>query len=904
MWFHRLLLLSTLCLGAWGKDLPLPLVYTEPDTLESDLTYRIALINPNASDRLVQFSITDASSALLGEGLTNLPAQGQAVVDLNALVSEGQVPQMAKVSIADESVYPILLVGDAAGERLAAVWPADRRESDTLLATHVATDRGTFFTGFAAKSDRVTPLTWQDGSRTIGTVAEGGVARWELGSLYGTETAPAVLHRITADRADSLLEGIQSFGTWDGTRRYALLPLAFTTNRRLVFPHIAADTANFWTGIVIGNPNGQTVAADIRFFATDGTLLQSQRIDIAADARQVILFDGVSDNAEGTPALPEALPDGVAWIDVASEDPLAGFELFGSPADFMEAVRASGSPWRSALLPYLHKEDQSWMGIALVNAVALPAQVTATLRDAGGQSVATHDVELAPHEKTVAILSGWFSAEDWERGASLSLESSGGEGLFGMTLFGDLGETRKTMAGYEPVPVEGVTPGATRGLAGLPRLGANFPTFNASGSVTVPGQDNLQREMMWWSAGHPNRIVTRQMQNRDVFFEAWDGSDATVTANRERWLDNDERFGVMPTLVGQHGVSWTGPESGEETPIDFTNEGEEAQMIAYVNEVVAAFPHLRYFEAFNEVMAEFGSASTPEPKRANFAAILRTIAETAKAANPDLTLSFPHLLGTIPEQVSGGTQALVDFSRDYADTAALYDVYGLHFYGPWQEFNDVLRASFIDAMDRGDLPRKPWVLSETGISNLDAPDTVTALNEIEGSAARQAAYVVKMPTMAYALGADIVLLHSVQSGSRSGNWAGYGLIGPNGERTLASCAFRFFAARTAHFTAVETLSETNPLWLYRYVDGAGEGQDVYICWSSDGASQRLTLNLPDLAGQTVSITQMVPMTCPGTAGDEAAFDRDAWFSARQAEVSGEGALSVDLGETPLLIQAE
>ena len=218
--------------------------------------------------------------------------------------------------------------------------------------------------------------------------------------------------------------GIECFGNWDDKITFATLPTTWFSNTRLIFPHIAYSKTLYWTGLIIGNPNSETANIKIRFMGADGRVIQTQQTTIPSLNRIVMLF---AHHNTATPPLPEAIPDGTAWLDVYSDIPLTGFELFGgndtTKADYMEGIRATCEPFEKGVAPYIIDSSNRWTGIAIVNSLSIPVTATLTLLSPSGESLETKTLEFNPFEKKVDLLRSIFSRENVEKEGSLIIEA-------------------------------------------------------------------------------------------------------------------------------------------------------------------------------------------------------------------------------------------------------------------------------------------------------------------------------------------------------------------------------------------------------------------------------------------------------------------------------------------------
>ncbi|BBB32051.1 hypothetical protein TTHT_0459 [Thermotomaculum hydrothermale] len=883
---------------------PLPACWQKSENGKSakiNLNHKVVLFNKSETTEDYILRIFNSEGVKIGYKTGTLNPFQKEEVEINSLVEEGKTP--ASVKVIGNNIVFIIVSNDNNGERLTAFWLPDVGARQTMWINHLAPEREQFFTSLSVSAFTDCNLTWNDANTVedLGLLNEEKTMTFELASIYPSNIPQEVSMANIETGENQNAIGIECFGNWDDKITFATLPATWFSNTRLIFPHIAYSKTLYWTGLIIGNPNNEEANIKIRFMGEDGSVIQTQHTKIPSLNRIVMLF---AHQNTSNPPLPEDIPEGTAWLDVYSDKPLTGFELFGgndtTKADYMEGIRATCEPFEKGVAPYIIDSSNRWTGIAIVNSLSIPVSANLKLLSPSGEVVETKTLDFNPFEKKVDLLRNIFDRSNVALEGSLIIEPSVKGALTGIIVFGDDNVTpRKILGGYEIIPLnENRMYGPYRGEISLPRFGINSPKFpgGADQHVTTPSQEDVENEIAWVSSGQPYRFALRHLQSRDVFYSEW--IDENNTENREEFLRNSQGFSVMPTIVGFKPY-WTGIDDDESIPIDMNSPDDVQKLKDYVTDVVTTFPELKYYEILNET---FGEETYGEE---NFAKIIDTTVDTAKSIDPDIKFSFPHLLGTLDSILVNQLNKLVAFAHNYPETMAKIDVYGIHYYGPWQNYADIVRDYLLSPMDEGMLPEKPWVISETGISTKTDIHTVTNENGIEPGLKNQASYMVKMFTISFALGAETCLVHSFQSGSTGGGWAGYGIIDDDTKRKPSICALRMFADSVRDFTFVDTLKEgEDGIWLYRFNNAQRLKGDAYIAWKDDGVSASdSTITLPSLAGEYVEIVELVPEDCPGYAGDMAQFNPDDIFNIETGFVDDNGNITVNFGEYPVLIRA-
>ena len=866
------------------------------------LKYKVIVFNAGDEQEVVSLRVYNSQGKSIGLKKEIVNPLGTWEVNLEEVPTNSEdVSKITAVKIEGENLKCVIVERDVNGDRIAASWVPDTKYTDTLDIGHVATLRDLYFTAFSVSALTDSTLTWDDFTteKQLFQMTEDETKTWELFSIYGENTPEDVPLAQIRGTKNSRLYGFESFGRWDWSKTFSIIPISSFRNRRLIFPHIAYMNVYYWTGLVVSNPNSEENKITIRFISEDGEILQTQHTTILPNKRIVFLFAG--DN-HSSPPLPEDIPDGTAWIDVFGEKPLTGFELFGgndlTEADYMEGIRATGDTIQDGVIPYIAEKDNMWTGVSIINTLSLPIHIQLTLRSKTGETISTKEFDLSPFQKKVDFLRNWFSWEDLKNGGNVTIHASQEGAIAGIVVFGDENVSpRRLLGGYEIVPLNDFrTHGPKLNQLGLPRFGVNCPKFSDLPNIAVPSQEKTQQQYGWWASGQPYRMAMRHMVKLDVYYDDWIEYDEETKQKQERLFHNEEGISVMPSFGLR--PEWNGP--GEPSdPIDMNDPSDVSRLENYVRDVINTYPDIKYYEMFNET---FGKETLG---MGNFAKILDKIIEVAKSIDPEIKLSFPHLLGTTPDLLKNACDNLVLFSQNFPTTAENCDSFGIHYYGPWDQFDSIIKNYLLKPMEEGKIPQKPWTITEAAISSSTSPDTVTALNGIEGGYENQAAYLVKVMTIGFKNGAQLFMHHSFQSASLTGGWAGYGLIDNDGTIKKAGYTFRYFTNAIRDFTEVKAISEgEDNLWIYRFVNADNLLGDAIVIWSGDesGRKEEKTLNFPLLAGCRVKISNLVPNTSGGNAGENPEFNEEELFNVRYETVDDSGNITVSVSKYPILIK--
>ena len=157
---------------------------------------------------------------------------------------------------------------------------------------------------------------------------------------------------------------------------------------RLFFPHIASRTGYWWTGIVLLNLSTEPAFLTVSPFAADGSPLASVELLLAPGEKRVCLVQDLWTD-QGTD-----FPVDTAWLRVdADQSTITGVELFGTLPDsgdrLLAGLNAATVTANTLLFPHVALTEETWAGIAFINAGDQPAVCSAKAMDDQGNVLAT-----------------------------------------------------------------------------------------------------------------------------------------------------------------------------------------------------------------------------------------------------------------------------------------------------------------------------------------------------------------------------------------------------------------------------------------------------------------------------------------------------------------------------------
>lgn len=154
----------------------------------------------------------------------------------------------------------------------------------------------------------------------------------------------------------------------------------------LYLPHITRDRASFWTGYSLANESSTTTASGtMRAFNASGELLGEEGFTIEPGANEV----GIIGSARFIGM------DDVAWLEIESDNTLAGLELIGSVGvGNLSGFLLPSAPANNLAFPLLRNDGQLFSALALVNTGDTAQDAEIQWTDAQGNIVDTQLVNL------------------------------------------------------------------------------------------------------------------------------------------------------------------------------------------------------------------------------------------------------------------------------------------------------------------------------------------------------------------------------------------------------------------------------------------------------------------------------------------------------------------------------
>lgn len=407
-----------------------------------DCQTHIMIINPNThavSITIEGFGVTGTCFATpwSSRELDPLGMMGFTVADA-FLESQAQVAWIRVRGDRDLDVMAEL----RCGQRKMAYW-AGTHLRDRLRLPHVAQDTAMFQTqvalvnGIESGSDAVLVDYPQNEMRILDALGfPFSKVLLDPAAIYDDLSTLSWIDILGEERS---LAGMEYFQYVDGRMSTAGIGLDGRSSRTLIFPHVAADTSQFWTGLVAINVGSTPALVSRTAFAASGDVLGEDEVALLSYEKLTMLFD--AEESSG-------LPGGTAWIRLQADQDLVGYALFGAANqaghDYFAGLQSVCCGGHILRFPWFENTSETWSGFALLNAGDEMAQVRVSLlRDNGRMEVSDHLNQVEAHAKVVLMGDQLFPGLDLAAGHAWVRVQASSPNLVGFLLWGDRGQPQR-----------------------------------------------------------------------------------------------------------------------------------------------------------------------------------------------------------------------------------------------------------------------------------------------------------------------------------------------------------------------------------------------------------------------------------------------------------------------------
>ncbi len=178
----------------------------------------------------------------------------------------------------------------------------------------------------------------------------------------------------------------------------------------LIYPYLL-DGSGWWGGLAFYNPQAETNNITLTGYIGD-------KNPVALTLPGLSLGELQSQSI----ASHDLVPDGVGWLQVQADTPIAGMEFFGT-SDYRQLASVSTGALRSRsglFSPLRSSEEGGWSGLLLNNPGTVKNTVTLTAYDAAGKELAEISRDIPANGQLLSEINALFEGKDIKMAASIS----------------------------------------------------------------------------------------------------------------------------------------------------------------------------------------------------------------------------------------------------------------------------------------------------------------------------------------------------------------------------------------------------------------------------------------------------------------------------------------------------
>jgi hypothetical protein len=279
----------------------------------------------------------------------------------------------------------------------------------------------------------------------LGQLDSDDQVRVDFRELMGGTVEDPAWGSFTSAGGQASIVGSEVFSRVDGVRQSVGVALDGQLANELIYPHLVADTESFWTGVVVINAGNEAATVSYTVFNAAGDEITGRDPEVynPGEKRTFLADRNTQDFGQGA-----------TWLKVNSEQPLAGYMLFGTwaPGDSFSGFQSVKNLSTRLCIPYVDASTPAsianggFTGIALVNP-SEENQVVLRLVDANGNQKQQSALQtLSKNQKLVTLVRNLFTQEI-EEGDKVVVQSL--QPIVGFALYG---QGTKTLGGVLAVP--------------------------------------------------------------------------------------------------------------------------------------------------------------------------------------------------------------------------------------------------------------------------------------------------------------------------------------------------------------------------------------------------------------------------------------------------------------------
>ena len=398
-------------------------------------TTEIAMVNSSAAEVSGQLYAYDDKGLQSGGIMKiSLNSYGRRSVNVNdSFIDSSRIGYLVFRSNSQALVGYTKFQHKSTGYRVALPTATEVNDS-TFYVSHIASNSN-WWTGIAllntTDEEKIMTVTFSDGQEKSFSLAAKEHKSVSIRDLFAGSPQLQIDSAVITSIPKFYLSGVdysgvvgfELFGSNGDSRQLSGISLSARTSKTIYYPHIATEQ-NWWTGIAAYDPIGVNRKLTITPYAANG--------DAFAD-REIPLLPGTRKYLANVEAM--ALPEGTAWLKVAADSEITGFELFGNnPSYWLAGYTGVGLESQRGIFAKLDQGGDfgiqligwspPWTGIALVNSEPENAIVLLTARNDNGDEIALTEIPLNPHERLMGIAGTFFPGKDISGASYITYESN------------------------------------------------------------------------------------------------------------------------------------------------------------------------------------------------------------------------------------------------------------------------------------------------------------------------------------------------------------------------------------------------------------------------------------------------------------------------------------------------
>lgn len=408
-------------------------------------TTEIALVNSSAAGVSGQLYAYDDKGLQTGGIMKiSLNSYGRRSVNVNdSFTDSSRIGYLVFRSNSQALVGYTKFQHKSSGYRVALPTATEVNDS-TFYVSHIASNSN-WWTGIAllntTDKEKTMTVTFSDGQEKSFSLAAKEHKSVSIRDLFAGAAQPQIdsavitsiptIFQIGVDYSGVV--GVELFGSNGDSRQLSGISLSAKTSKTIYYPHVATeqnwwtgiavyDTS--WTGITVYDPIGANHVLTITPYAANGNAFAAREITLLPGTRKYLA------NVEDL-----ALPEGTAWLKVAADSEITGFELFGNnPSYWLAGYTGVGLESKKGIFAKLDQGGDfgiqligwspPWTGIALVNSEPENAIVLLTARNDNGDKIASIEIPLNPHERLMGQAETLFPGKDISGASYITYESN------------------------------------------------------------------------------------------------------------------------------------------------------------------------------------------------------------------------------------------------------------------------------------------------------------------------------------------------------------------------------------------------------------------------------------------------------------------------------------------------